>query len=92
MPALGKFTQQPQEVIDYTIDFGPWVVDRNDNVVSIAVTADAGITFTDSLTGNEAKVVVSGGTNGTRYKITVRATTAAGLVKEAEFWVRIKEV
>lgn len=92
MPALGKFTQQPNEVIDYSIDFGPWVEDRSDSVTSIVVTADPGITVVDDLTNNIARCVVSGGTNGERYKITVSATTVGGLVKEAEFWVRIKEI
>lgn len=92
MPALGKFSQQPNEVIDYTIDFGPWVEDRLDSVTSILVTADPGITVNDSLTDNVARCVVSGGVNGERYKVTVAATTVGGLVKEAEFWVKIKEV
>ena len=92
MAALGKFTQQPAEVIDYAVDFGPWVSDRNDNVVSYTASADAGVAISHSRTDNVVRVVVSGGTNGERYKVTVRASTAAGLTKEVEFWVRIKEI
>lgn len=91
MPILGKYTQQPAEVIDYAVDFGPWVTDRNDSVVSHQVTADPGVTVAATREANVVRVVVSGGTNGTRCKVTVRATTAAGLVREVEFVVTIKE-
>ena len=92
MPVLGKYTQQPSEFISYAVDFGPWVTDRNDSVASYTATADAGLTISHSRTDNVITVVASGGVNGTRYKVTVLATTAAALKKEAEFWVRIKEV
>jgi hypothetical protein len=38
------------------------------------------------------KVILSGGTDGEAYKVTVRLTTSAGLVKEVDFQVKIKEV
>jgi len=91
MSSLGKFVQQPNEIIDYSIDFGPWVDDRNDYVVSYVASVDAGINIGSSRDTNVVRVVVSGGTTGNRYKVTVRATTAGGLVKEVEFWVRVKE-
>jgi hypothetical protein len=86
-----RFVQQPAEIISYDVDFGPWVTDRNDSVVSFIATAEAGITIESSRDANVVKVKVSGGTNGSQYKVTVRATTADGLVKEAEFSVRIKD-
>ena len=87
-----KFVQQPAEVISYDIDFGPWVEDRNDTVVSHSIDAEPGLTVTSSLAGNVVKVIASGGADGAQYKVTVRASTAASLVKEAEFVVRIKDV
>lgn len=92
MAALGKFTQQLNEAIDYQIDFGPWIEDRSDTIQSYVVVADAGIATAHSRVNNVVTVIVSGGTDGTRYKVTVRVTTTGGLVKEADFYVKIKEV
>lgn len=93
MAILGKFIKQPAEVLDYDIDFGDWFEGRNDTPLSYVVTADPGIEVDGSArTGNVIKVLLSGGTAGTRYKITTRLTTNAGLVKEAEFYVTVKEI
>lgn len=94
MALLGRYTQQPNEVIDYPVDFTDWMAERvGDSIASYTVAATAGISIaTHRRDGNVVTVVLSGGTSGTSYKATVRITTAAGLVKEAEFSVKIKEV
>lgn len=92
MAILGKFIKQPAEILDYDVDFSDWLADRNDTPLSYTAEATAGITIDGSArTGNVIKVLLSGGTAG-RYKITVRLTTDAGLVKEAEFIVTVKEI
>jgi hypothetical protein len=93
MTILGRFTKQPTEVLDYDVDFSEWFADRTDVIGSIAVTADAGITIASSSnSGFVVKVVLSGGSNGVRYKITVRITTApSAFVREADFVVTVKE-
>jgi hypothetical protein len=92
MSTRHKFVQQPAEVISYDVDFGPWVEDRDDAVISHTIDADPGLTVTSSLAGNVVKVIASGGADGAQYQVTVRATTAASLVKETEFVVRIKDL
>lgn len=92
---LGRFEKQTAEVLDYYVLFADWFSNRSDAAQSIAVTADAGITVAaSSLTGTTAKVVLSGGTSGMRYKITVRLTTTAtpAIVKEVDFTVTVKDV
>lgn len=91
---LGKFTKQPAEILDYDVDFTDWFSNRTDAPVSFVVVAETGITVLSSTrVGNVVKVILSGGTNGTKYKITVRVTTTPGsLVKEADFTVTVKEV
>jgi hypothetical protein len=92
MAVLGRFVKQPSEVLDYDVDFSDWFEVRTDTPSSHAVVAETGITVVgSSRTGNVVKVVLSGGTAGTKYKITVRLTTNTFLVKEAEFVVAIKE-
>ena len=92
---LGRFTKQPGETLDYDIDFSEWFVGRSDAPTSHTVTVPAGITkVADSRDGNVVKVVLSGGTSGEKYKITVTLTTNASpaLVKEVDFMVTIKAV
>jgi hypothetical protein len=90
---LGKFDKQPAEILDYDVDFTDWFANRTDSPSSHTATADAGITIVSATrTGNVVKVILSGGVSGTTYKVTVRMTTTAALVKEADFAVKIKEV
>lgn len=94
MALLGRFTKQPNEVIDYPVDFTDWMAEHaGDSISGYTVTPAGGISLaTHRRDGNVITAVLAGGTNGQRYKITVSITTAAGLVKEAEFQVTVKEV
>ena len=92
MSVLGKFIKQPNEILDYDVDYTDWFANRSDAPASIAVVVEAGITLVgSSLTGKIAKVALSGGTDGNTYTITVRLTTSSGMVKEADFQVKVKE-
>jgi len=90
----GRFTKQPGETLDYVVQFGPWFANRLDLPVSFTATAEAGITVAaSSRSGTNVTVVLSGGVDGGRYKVTVRLTTNAtpAIVKEIEFTVRVRE-
>jgi len=93
---IGKFEKQPAEILDYDVDYTEWFSNRTDApAVSnpIEVIVEDGITLVGAtLTGLVVKIVLSGGTVATKYKITVRMTTVADLVKEADFTVTVKEV
>lgn len=93
MAILGRFTKQPGETIDYPVDFTDWFEGRTgDSIASHTVTVEPGISIaTHTRIGNVVTVVLAGGTTGTSYKTTVKITTAAGLVKEVEFVVKVKE-
>ena len=41
---LGKFTKQPNEVLDYDVDYDDWFSNRTDTPSSFVVVAEAGIT------------------------------------------------
>lgn len=94
MPSiLGRFYKQPNEKLDYTVDYSDWFANRSDTAASHSVIVPTGITKeSDSRAGNLVRVVLSGGTNGEKYKITVLMTTSAGLIKEADFVVFVKEI
>ena len=90
---LGKFKKQPGEVLDYDVSYEDFFSNRNDTLNNATVVADAGITVDSvDLNGELVKVVLSGGTNGVTYKVTVTMTTTIGIVKEDEFQVTVKEI
>lgn len=92
MAILGRFIKQPSETLDYPVDFTDWFAGRTgDSIASYTATTDAGITAVHARDGFVVTMVLSGGTAGTSYKATVRITTTAGLVKETEFVVKVKE-
>ena len=96
MPTLiGRQVKQSGETLDYDVSFEDWFDTRSDTPASHTVTAETGITVvTSALSGEVVRVVLSGGTNGETYKVTVTLTTNAAtpIIKEVDFTVRIKDV
>lgn len=98
MSILKRFTKQPSEVQDYDIDFSPWLVGLSDTISSFTATSELSgeggeppSLETSVQVGSRVKVWLSGGTNGSACKVTVRVTTAGGRVKEEELMVKVKE-
>jgi hypothetical protein len=90
---LGNFPKQPVEVKDYDITYAEWLT-AGDNVQSVdVVVSPLGLTV-ESVFINDpvAKIWLSGGTDGTTYKLTVTMTSADGRVKQDEFKIRVKDV
>ena len=91
---LGKVVKQPEEVLDYYVSFDDWFVGRSDAPASHEVITDAGITLEDDTRiDNTVRIVLSGGTAGEQYKITVRITTDATppIIREGDFIVKVRE-
>lgn len=93
---IGKFTKQSAEVLDYDIDFSPWFSKRSltPDVLTVTVDDPALNIVASSRTGALVKIILSGGVNGTRYKVTVKltSTSAPSLLKEEDFYVTIKDL
>jgi hypothetical protein len=92
---LGVFDQQPNEVLDYDIDFTDWAIVRNDRPNSVTVTAETGLVVLGyTFVGNTVRVVLGGGVTGGAYKVTVRLSTDSvpAVIKEVDFLVRVKEI
>lgn len=92
---LGKFEKQSAEVLDYDVDFTKWFAARGLTPDILTVVAEAGITIVaSSRTGAVVKIVLSGGTSGRQYKITVTltSTSAPALKREADFVVKVKDI
>lgn len=92
MSVLGKYIKQPGETESYTVTYTDDLT-NGDGVVALAVTvAPVGLTIVSSnFDLTSARIWVSGGTVGVKYKVTVTATTGDGRVMQDEFFVTIKE-
>lgn len=72
--------KDPNSVLNYAWDFTDWLI-TGDSLSDHSVIADAGITVDSSaINGAYVDVVLSGGTVGTSYDVTVRVTTSNGYV------------
>lgn len=93
MAVLASFTKQPREVVDFDIDYTTTLAGRSATISTRTVeVAPAGLTIVSStITGNLIKVVVSAGTDAITYKVTVLATTSAGLTYEDEVNISVAE-
>ncbi len=88
-----RFKKQSTETRDFDVNFEDWFSNRVDGPESIEFVTPDGITeVSNVLVGFVGKVILSGGTNGESYTITARLTTTAGLIKETEFVVTIKDI
>jgi hypothetical protein len=92
---IGVITQQPNEVLDYTVDFSDFCADGSITDVELFF-EDTDVeppTIVASSVVDElfVKFVLTGGGTGTTHKLTIRVT-ANELVKEDEIKVRIKEI
>lgn len=96
---LKTFVKQPADVEVYEIDWAAkYLAGAGDTAGNLlALTADAGITATPEVpvgqpvTGGVLRVRVSGGTNGSSYKVTARLGTTGGREKEADILVQVVE-
>jgi hypothetical protein len=90
---LGTFIKQPTDVVDYDVEYQEWLV-RGDTLVSatVAITPDTDLEEDATyVLADKINIWLSGGLNGSTYKLTVTATTAAGRVRQDEFRVKCKE-
>ena len=94
MPKVGTVTHQPLDVMDYDISYVDWIP-AGDTITSATIKCEPAMTVPPSFAIQTPVVkvwVYASGVTGATHKITVKATTAAGRVKEAELVVKIKEV
>lgn len=92
MSVLGKFTKQPIEVQDYDFDFNEYLSSIGDTATSHVVAVETGLTLvSSSLVAGVVKAFVSGGVDGSQYKVSATVTTDGGRVKQGDIIVKVKE-
>ena len=90
---MDKFTKQPNDVLDYTIDLSKWMA-TGDTVTSANASvnpAGLNVSVTNDTT-DKPKVWASGGNDGTTYQVTLTVNTNGGRTKEFEFKLAVAEI
>ncbi len=83
---MDRFTKQPNDVLDYTIDLTKWMASGDTVSSSTASASPSGLTVSvTNGTTSSPKVWASGGTDGKEYQITLTVVTTGGRTKEFEF-------
>lgn len=91
MTVLDSFKQQPDEVLDYDIDFSEFLP-KTDSIVSASLNVFGGSLGTSfAIAPKRVKVWCYDGVNGVRYKISVTVETEEFRVKQVEFNLLIKD-
>lgn len=95
---MRTFTKDPDDRLDYTKDWaaeapeGPWL-DPDDVIAASVWVVEPGTLDSDtpSLTDTTTTIWLTGGTDGQRYVVTNRITTAEGRIKDHSFIIKVEE-
>ena len=95
---LNRYEKQPSERKDYEVDYSEWLAGTNDTlddtfieVLCLTTPGDTALLVTTQTAANKIVLWVSGGTDRTKYKVTVRVSTVAGRIDESELIFTIKD-
>lgn len=73
------FKKDPNAVLDYTFDWGPYLTPLSDTIVTVTWVPSSGLTVASSSnTSTSATAFVSGGVPDATESLTCRIVTAAG--------------
>lgn len=91
MTIIAAFDKDPDEVLDYTINWINWLT-SGDTISSSVWIVPAGITEdSNSFTNTTASVFLSGGIAGTEYKLTNTIVTAGGRTAQRTISIKVAE-
>lgn len=84
--------KDPNEVLDYQVDWGTNILQAGETIITSVFLVESGDVTIDSddVVGGLTTVWLSGGTDGTRCKITNRITTSDGRVYDRTRTLRIR--
>jgi hypothetical protein len=97
MAVLGTFTMQPADEWDYDVDYNEWLTPSDglsDQVAPVVEVTPTGLTVesvTRDYDNKKVKVWLSGGVDGTRYKVEITTKTSEGRVRQDEFYVIVRD-
>ena len=87
---LGTKTKDPDETLDYTVDWTEFL--GADTIHSVTWTVPVGIVnVTTNFTDTTATIWISGGTLGSRYMINCMITSHANRIGDRSFVIKIQQ-
>lgn len=90
MAQTSSWTKDPAARLDYEIDWTTWL--DGDTLTASTWVSDSGLTVaSSSYDDSKATVWLTGGTLGTRYKVTNHITTAQGRIDERTLTITIRD-
>lgn len=91
--ALSWPTKDPNDVLDYEVDWSDWLTASGSDTISTSTwIVPSGITKnSDSSTTTTTTIWLSSGTAGTSYSFVNRITTAGGRTKDQTIKIKVKE-
>lgn len=89
-----SLVKQPGENRLYDMDFSPLLAEGETLSSCTVASTPVGLTLSGSATvsGSTASQRISGGTSGTRYKLTFTAVTSAGNTVEADGILQVRDL
>lgn len=91
-PAKPTIEKDPDAVLDYSFDFGPWLTPLSDAIQSAVFILDSPlVNETEAVAATTAVVWVSGGVAGQTHRVTCRITTVAGRIDDRSVFLKIRE-
>lgn len=101
MTTIASYTKQPAERKDYDVFYDEWLSwdpddtldDVQAHVLQMSGPTEGVPLFVEriDITATVAKLWVSGGTNGARYKVEITTSTQRGRIDQSEIKFTIKE-
>jgi hypothetical protein len=96
--SINIFTKQPDEIIPISVDY-VLLLNDTETISSLSVSAvdESGesatstIIYNSVIDGDVCKAVCKSGTDGSRYKITFKATTSEGNIYEEDVFMKVYE-
>jgi hypothetical protein len=87
---MAVFKKDPNAVLDYTVDWGPYLTPLADTIASVTWITSAGLTKVSQInTTTTATAFVSGGVLDTTETLTCRIVTAGGRTDDRTLSLKI---
>lgn len=89
MTNTNQFTKDPDDVLDFELDWSSWL-GTSETINTSTWTVATGITKdSDTNTTTTATIWLSGGTHGTAYQLTNRIVTNQGRTKDQSIYISV---
>jgi hypothetical protein len=88
---MKTFVKDPQATLDYSFDWGPWLV--SDIIETSTWIAESGISIvngSESFTDTITTLYLTGGSNNQKYEVTNRITTEGSRTDERTMLIRVR--